>query len=704
MRVGFPHQQVLAAVALAAGWWLASPGPGSEALQTAYIGPGAGFAFLGSFLAILGGFFLTGLSLVSWPFRLAWRAVRSRRVWKRARVRKLIFLGLDGFDAARTERLLAEGKLPHLARLRELGGYRRLRTTFPSLSPVAWSTFATGVNPARHNIFDFLNRNLKSYLPELSSAKVGPPSRVLRIGRWRLPLARPYLELRRKSQPFWKILGQHHISATILRVPITFPPEKFRGRLLSAMCTPDLKGTQGSFAQFTTRLEQANFESGARYPLRRRGSVLEGELEGPEDFHLEGRGALKIPFRLELDGAGARLQLGGRSYRLRLGEYTPWIRLTFRNALGAKVRGIARFLLTELEPHVSLYVSPVNLDPERPALPIAHPSFYAAYLAKLIGPYATLGMAEDTWALNEGVIDEEAFLEQAYLIFEERKAMFLSALERTRRGVVACVFDTSDRIQHMFYRHLGGNGRFAHVIDEMYQRMDQLVGETLRYVDDDTVLFVLSDHGFCSFRRAVNLNTWLWRHGYLVVKPEASLGPYFQGVDWSRTRAYCLGLGGLYLNLRGREACGVVSPGEEAERLKAELIEKLTGLRDDETGQLAIRQVYAASDLYTGPYLEAAPDLIVGYNEGYRIAWEAAVGHVGAEIFTDNRKAWSGDHCVDPHLVPGVLFSNRPIHAPSPGIEDMAPTALELFGLQPPSWMEGRPVLACTSSGRSTTR
>jgi predicted AlkP superfamily phosphohydrolase/phosphomutase len=689
------QRHALAALVFCAalGWLCGRAEP--EPVQLAYIGPGAGFAFLGSFLAVLAGFFLTLASLLSWPFRMAWRALRRRQGFRHARIRKLIFVGLDGLDPARTERLMEEGRLPNLARLREHGCYRRLRTTFPALSPVAWSTFATGVSPARHNIFDFLNRNLKSYLPELSSAKVSKPSRVLRLKRWSIPLARPRVEMRRKSQPFWKILGEHNIGSTILRVPITFPPEKFNGRLLSAMCTPDLKGTQGSFAQFTTRLEQATFESGARYPLRKAGDALEGELEGPEDAFRPGQEPLRIRFRIERNGdQGALLRVGGARYPLRVGEYSPWIRLTFRTAVGATVQGIARFLLTETTPHVSVYVSPINIDPERPALPIAHPSYYAAYLAKLLGPYATLGMAEDTWALNEGVIDEEAFLKQAYLIFEERKAMFLSALERTRRGVVACVFDTSDRIQHMFYRHSGGNGRFGRVIDEMYVKMDELVGQVMRYVDPGTVLFVLSDHGFCSFRRGVNLNAWLWKHGYLAVKEGERPGPYFQGVDWNRTRAYTLGLGGLYLNLKGREACGVVSPGREADALKNELIEKLSGLRDEQEGQIAIRRVYAASDLYRGPYLEAAPDLIVGYNDGYRTSWEAAVGHVTAEVFSDNRKAWSGDHSVDPFLVPGVLFSNRKIPAESPGIEDLAPTALDLFGVPVPAWMEGKPLIA----------
>ena len=352
-----------------------------------------------------------------------------------------------------------------------------------------------------------------------------------------------------------------------------------------------------------------------------------------------------------------------------------------------------RFLLTETGPHVSLYMTPIQLDPEHPALPISHPSCYAPYLAGLVGPFATAGMAEDTWALNERVIDEGAFLNQAWDIFEERRSMFLSALGTARRGVVACVFDTSDRLQHMFHRQMSepGDPHFA-VIEEMYGRMDALLGETLPFVDERTALIVLSDHGFRSFRRSVHLNSWLHRNGYLVLSEQLPKDgevprPFFPNVDWTRTRAYALGLSGLYLNVRGREAGGIV-PESEAAALLQEISAGLLALRDDD-GRAPVSHVYATAEIYSGPYAQSAPDLIMGYADGYRVSWESAVGKVTDSILEDNPKAWSGDHCVDPLLVPGVLFSNLPFAAANPGIEDMAPTVLDLFGVDRPGWMDG---------------
>lgn len=655
----------------------------------AYVGPGTGFAFLGSFLTLAASLAAGVASAALWPVRALRRKMRRRG--RKARVKRVVFLGLDGLDPRMTERLMAEGKMPNLARLRERGGYSRLRTTYPALSPVAWSSFATGVNPARHNIFDFLNRDLRTYAPEMASARVRPGGKILRIGRWRIPLSRPVVEMRRKSEPFWVILGRHAIGSTILRVPVTFPPDEFDGRLLSAMPAPDLRGTQGSYSWFT-----ADGKTGEnRYPLRECGDGYEGEIAGPED-PFGGSGTLAVRFRLTRRGGAWRMAIGGEEYSMEPGRFSEWIRLRFRAAGAPAVYGVARFLLRE-EGGVSVYATPVQIDPERPALPISHPSTFAMYLAKRQGSFATLGLAEDTWALNDGALSESEFLEQAASIQREREEMFFSALERTRSGAVACVFDTSDRVQHMFYRHMDGRmegGEHAAAIENMYRDMDRLAGQTMEKISADDALFVLSDHGFQAFRRGVNLNAWLWRNGYLALETgRMEGGEYLEGIDWSRTKAYAFGLGGLYLNKKGREARGIVEKSE-AGALAAELKERLAGLRDEEDGREAIRRVYAAEELYRGPYREAAPDLVVGYGEGYRASWDGVKGKVTARVFEDNDKAWSGDHCVDPELVPGVLFSSFAIAAENPGIEDMAATALELLGVPRPKWMEGRPVVA----------
>jgi hypothetical protein len=434
-------------------------------------------------------------------------------------------------------------------------------------------------------------------------------------------------------------------------------------------------------------------ESGNRFPLVERGGAYHGEIVGPDNSMLEGAGALKVPFTLTPGGpARATLEIAGERYALERGEYTPWVTLAFKAGLGIEVRGIARFLLTETEGALSLYSTPINIDPEDPALPISHPGCYATYLAKLLGVYSTLGMAEDTWALNEQAIDADAFLKQAWLIYEEREAMFLSALDRARRGVVACVFDTTDRVQHMFFAQRDRGGPHGKTVEELYRRADALVGKTLKYVDEETALFVLSDHGFATFERGCDLNAWLLRNGYLALREGATGERYLKDVDWSRTRAYAIGLAGLYINKKGRESQGIVEPADAA-ALAAELAEKLTNLRDAELDRIAIREAWPSKALYTGPYLDAAPDIILGYADGYRVSWDAAVGQVSGHVFEDNRKHWGADHCVDPRLVPGVVFSNLELAAEDPGIEDMAPTALDLFGIEPPPYMEGKSLL-----------
>ncbi len=681
----------------------------------AYIGPGAGFAAAGSVLVLAGTFFLALLVILLWPLKAVVRVLRPTGRSK-SKVQRVVVIGLDGFDPGLARKYMDEGRMPNFAALAKEGCFHPLGTACPSISPVAWSSYATGVDASRHNIYDFLTRDPCSYLPVLSSSETGTRPRTLDLGLVKIPFgSKAVYRFLQKSQPFWKLLGERRVWSSIIRVPITFPPQKFKnGTLLSGMCVPDIQGTQGSFSFYSTKPRPAGQHiGGQQYQVTLRGGRIESKLTGPpgKDGH-----RMKAPFTVELlDGERrrARITVGKETVEVGVHEYTPWLTVPFDGG----VTGIARFYVQTWEKgedgreDFELYVTPINIDPSSPAMPLSHPFVYAIYLAKLLGPYATLGLAEDTWALNERVIDEEAFLKQAWLIFEERKKQLWDVLDKTRKGFVTVVFDTTDRISHMFWRytdptHPANEGkdveRFKDVIPELYAKMDSFLAEVREKVgrDENTVLMVISDHGFTNFRRGVNLNTWLKEEGYLVLKEGCETSPdYFQNVDWTRTRAFTVGLTGIFLNRKGREAKGIVEK-EDVPALCRELKEKLEALRDPQDGSPVIREAFITKELHSGPYADMAPDLLIGYHKGYRHSWDCATGAVSTEVFSDNTKSWSGDHCVDPRLVPGVFWCNRPIAREDPELVDLAPTVLDLFGVPIPPYMQGRPLFADPAADR----
>ncbi len=677
-----------------------------------YIGPGAGFALASSFAVILTTIVVAAVAILILPLRLAIRALR-RPKREKERVRRVIVVGFDGQDPRLTDRFMGEGKMPNFQKLADSGCYHRLETTYPAISPVAWSTYATGTQPAKHNIYDFLSRDKRTYLPQLSSTEIGSIHKSLKIGKWEIPLHKPELRLLRKSKPFWKILGEHHIWSTVLRVPITFPPDDFYGAELSAMATPDMLGTQGTFLLFTTRSAKEKFkEGGAQFEFVKKGeNRYEANVEGPPNTFLQEETPLVCPLVMEVDRAAgsAKVTVGKEEITVTKDSLCEWVKLEFPAAPLITVSGLCRMQITEMDEEISLYMTPICFDPENPAMPISHPSYYSNYLAQQIGPYSTLGLAEDTWALNEDVVDDSTFLQQSYDIDEEREKMFFKSLDRLSFGTLSCVFDGTDRIQHMFWRymeegHPAGVGKedaeHKDAIEKLYEHNDALLGRIVEKVKPDDLLMVLSDHGFASFRRCVNLNAWLLENGYLHLKEGADGSTeWLQDVDWSKTKAYALGLIGMYINVKGREEQGIVEPGEEAQALKAELIEKLRNLRDEEKDEIGVNEIFDTSKLYQGPYLGNAPDFVVGFNEGYRTSWDCATGMISGPIFEDNLKAWSGDHGIDPRLVPGVFFCNQPItenvsDEKPPGIVDLAPTILELFGVRPPAHMDGKALFA----------
>jgi predicted AlkP superfamily phosphohydrolase/phosphomutase len=674
-------------------------------LPLAYIGPGAGLAAAGSVLVLAGTFLLAiGIVLV-WPIKAVVRLVQPARHGPQ-RFKRVVVIGFDGMDPGLARKYMDEGRMPVLKKLSETGCFHPLETACPSISPVAWSTYATGVDASRHNIYDFLTRDPCSYMPVLSSTETAMLPKTLNLGFAKIPMGtKGVYRVLQKSQPFWKLLGAARVWSSIVRVPITFPPQPFdNGTLLSGMCVPDLQGTQGSFSFYSTRPRPKDAHiGGQQYQITRRGDVIESKLTGPAGKD----GPMKCPFRVELDDAKrrARITIGAETVEVGPKEYTPWMVVPFDG-----LHGIARaYIPTWDAQHFELYFTPINIDPGSPVVPISHPFVYAIYLAKLHGPFATLGLAEDTWALNERVIDEDAFLDQAWLICEERKKQLWDVLDKTRRGFVTCVFDTSDRVSHMFYRfldpsHPANRGRSAEeiakhrdVIPQTYARMDELIGEVRRKLGDDpdTCLMVISDHGFCDFRRGVNLNTWLRENGYLFLKEGSETSPdWFAKVDWSRTKAFTLGLTGVFVNRKGREAHGIVDKGPELDALCRELKQKLEALRDPADGKRVIKEAFITGEIHGGPYADMAPELLIGYERGYRHSWDCATGSVSREVFTDNTKSWSGDHCVDPRLVPGVFWCDRKIRTDRPRLVDMAPTVLEIFGVPVPGYMQGSPLFA----------
>jgi len=502
-------------------------------------------------------------------------------------------------------------------------------------------------------------------------------------------------------------MDKYGIFSAIIRVPITYPPEKLNGVLLSGMCVPDLKGTQGTFTSYTSSNNSSEKQTGGvQIHVDREGNRIKTYIPGPDNYLLKKTEEMSIPLTITINSKDkAILEILKEKITLKKNTYSPWVKLTFKAAPGMKVRGICRFYIKQIQPDFEMYMTPINIDPESPSLPISFPLSYSVYLAKIMGSYATLGLAEDTWALNERVIDEDIFLEQAYKHHEERETMFFNALDKTKNGLCVCVFDTTDRIQHMFMRFLSKDHpanaaidivkeKYANTVEQLYTRMDDMVGKVMKTIDKEDVLMVISDHGFKQFKRGVNLNSWLYKNGYLALKDGKETGDeWFKDIDWSKTRAYTFGLSGIYINEKGRESQGIVPAGEK-EELKSELISRLQELPDDETGQISIKEVYDITKHYDGPYRDNGPDLIIGYNEGYRASWGAAVGRVDALIFEDNNKSWSGDHCIDPHLVPGVFFCNRKISDDNPHIKDMAPTVLDLFGVEIPSYMNGKSLIS----------
>ena len=665
---------------------------------------------------------------------------------------RIVILGFDGVDARIVEDMLARGELPNLAALKARGGYSPLTPTVPAQTPVSWATFSTGLDPGGHEIFDFLKRDPANRIPTFAVAEelqapfllgtktpaalaaaalviLGLPALLLRRRRilavllavlavglaagaflaaraW-LPPTRPWVKNNRRGPVFWAEAGAR--PATVIRMPVTFPPEAFEdGRMLSGLGVPDLSGRIGKPAYYTSdpffapregndfSVEITRLESNSGRQVTR--------IAGPPARAFGREGTIDLPLALTVSDARDKLTIEASGTRVELapGRWTDWVSLDFRVNPLVSVHGYARFRLASVSPEIGLYLSPIQFDPDRlpPGFTISSPSGFGKELLSRFGRYKTMGWGIDTWSISAATLSEEAFLEDVRQTCDQERKMLVGLLAGPQK-MLFHYFEFPDRVGHVFWRlrdkeHPAYDAKLAEkygdAVEKAYKTMDDIVGDTAKALKPDDLLIVLSDHGFATWRRSVNYNSWLVENGYLVLKGSAkrqnlealfSRGQFWEAVDWSKSKAYAMGLGDIYVNLSGREAGGIVAPGADYEALRTELIARLGGLADPKNGEKAVSRVFKREEVYRRFDPRLIPDLIVTNRPGYRVSWQSSLGVPTGSVFEDNRDVWSGDHCsLDPDLVRGVLFASRAIPAREtpPGIADVTASVRRVVG------------------------
>jgi predicted AlkP superfamily phosphohydrolase/phosphomutase len=645
--------------------------------------------------------------------------IGSRKPAPKSLGKKVIIIGIDGMDPRLCEAMMDAGELPHLTRLREVGGFSPLGTSIPPQSPVAWANFINGAGPGSHGIFDFIHRDPHQQCQAVNSlAEVIPGEGAWEVGDYQLPLdfwpfnhKPPVTRLQRQGVPFWDFLDAAGVPTTFFDLPSNYPPSPSQHghhRCICGMGTPDMLGTYGVFQYFSEDCPEAGIDtgSGKQSRLRFEGETARASLVGPENSFLKTPRPVNIDFLVhrDRDADAVVVEIQGQKILLKKGQWSRWTTINFEFSLpcflpNEERRGICRFYLQNVSEPLRLYVSPINMDPAAPAQKMSEPESFIKDVSGRLGSFYTTGFQEEYNARKQNLFDDDEYLKQANMVLEERLALFEYALDDYDDGLLFFYFSSSDLQSHMFWWEWNQGGPSYHPsrddgavwqnfdrIRTLYKRLDRVIGEVSDRFGSRATIFVMSDHGFANFGRQFNLNTWLNEQGYL-----ARCSSIMHDVDWSITKAYGLGINGLYLNLKGRERDGIVEPGEEANNLLAVLKERLEAIRDVNE-QPVIRNVYRASEVYSGSATALAPDLIIGYSRGYRASWETCLGNLETDSLADNTLAWSADHCADALEVPGVLFSSRPFRGKIPSLVDVAPSILAEFGLPVPSSMTGKSI------------
>lgn len=624
--------------------------------------------------------------------------------------KKVLVLGIDGMDTHLTSHYMNQGVLPNFSKLAQKGSIRSMVTSLPPQSPVAWSNFIVGAPPSTHGIYDFIHRDPHTLKPYLSTSSVLPPEKTIDIGNWKLPLSKSQIKNLRKGKPFWEYLAKQDVPTTIFKVPANFPCLGKNVNMVSGMGTPDLRGGYGSFTLFTTapQLFKKNISGGKVIPVSFRGQRLKTRLPGPVNTFKQNSPETSAAIEIWRDRQHplVHVQIQNQRFLLQKGEWTGWVKLSF-DMLDPfyDVEGICKLYVKSVHPDFTLYVSPINISPSNPALPVVTPQDYGEELVEKVGHFYTQGFPEDTKALSEGVFSDKEYLELGYQIIEERRNLLsyeLKKFAREKTGMLFFYFSSLDQDTHMYWRTIDPahplyneelHHQYGGTIRDIYIAMDQALGEVMEQFDindPNFSLMVMSDHGFAPFRRQVHLNTWLFNNAYLGLLDAKHIENegYFENVNWAKTSAYNVGINSIYLNLKGRERYGTI-PINQRRRVLENIRSDLLKLVDVETKKRVVSNAWIVpeKEQAENPH---APDLMVGWNAGYRTSWKSILGGISEKTISDNLDKWSGDHCIDPNLVPALLVTNKRVTKKKPSLTDITATIVREFGIEPDAQMQGR--------------
>lgn len=578
---------------------------------------------------------------------------------------KTLLLGLDAFDPGFFEGMVERGELPHLRDLVEAGKYSRFQVANPPQSEVSWTSIATGLNPGNHGLFDFVHRDPATYSVQVSLL---PTEKTLAGIRFTSP---------HRARTIFDTAVDRGFPATTLWWPATFPARlESPVRSVPGLGTPDLLGMLGVGTLFSADPEDAERGMKTRVAALKKagaGSYRQG-LQGPARQGMFGVRDSSIELILQVHHEGAALKVGDQWIELNTGEWSPILTLAFRMGPLVKVKALTQFILTQTEPHPRLYALPLQIHPLASPWRYGTPGAFIRDLWRSEGPFLTLGWPQDTIALEDGLISDEQFQCLCQSIFESRAAILKKTAREFQEGALGAVLDSLDRIQHIYWDDR------PDIVAQWYRRLDRLVGEVLALIGESggepARWIILSDHGFTDFDYKVHLNRWLLEHDHLTASDRGEPGTMLESVDWPLTAAYAVGLNGIYLNMVGRERDGTVAPERREERLN-EMAAALAAWRGPD-GRPVVRRTWRNEEAFEGDLSPYGPDLVVGYAPGYRASQETGLGSWADRPLEANRDRWSADHCVDPEVVPGVIFASRGLeNHPRPSYKDIPAMAIE---------------------------